>query len=451
MVGLDLSVLLRYYKRKEIQEVIVEHAENKEVAIKYAEGYGKRPDVLQHPSDVLEFAKKGATSFHASEELWYNPLQLNTALKKTEIEELRRGWDLVLDVDSKFFDYAKITANLIVQALRHHDIDCLSVKFSGNNGFHIGVPFEAFPDFVHDVETRTLFPEGPRRVASYLKQMIKPHLIRELLNFQDLEKIQITTGKKREELIENKEFDPFSIVDIDTILISSRHLYRMPYTFNEKSGLISLPINPSKILEFNRESAKWNEIVVEHKFIDRTKAQPNQAKKLFVQSFDSTIEKEIYGKIEITETKEFRGSETAVPVEYFPPCIKNILNGLKDGKKRSLFILVNFLTCAGWKYDDIKKLLAEWNKKNQEQLREGIIESHLRYHERNKKKVLPPNCNNMAYYKGFGVCTPDNFCSKIKNPANYAILKQKGAERFKKKDKKGKTKVVEKNSVVEIK
>ncbi len=421
-MDLDLSVLLRHYKRKEVQELIVEHAENKEIAVKYKEGFGKRPDVLQYPNDIIEFVKKGATSFHSSEELWFNPLQLNTQLKKNELEELRKGWDLVLDVDSKIFEYSKITANLIAQALEHHDLSYFSVKFSGNNGFHIGVPFESFPEKVHEVETRLLFPEGPRRVASYLKQMIKPHLTRELLDLYGFEKIQEKTGKKREELMEKDQFNPFSVVDIDTILISSRHLYRMPYSFNEKSGLVSVPINHSKILSFERENAKWDEIDLKIKYLDRSKAKKNDARNLFVQAFDSTIEDE---KIEKQETTDFKGSETAIPVEYFPPCIKNILNGLKDGKKRAVFVLTNFLTCAGWNYEDIKKLLNEWNEKNEEKLKEGLIENHLRYHQRNKKKILPPNCDNMAYYKGMGVCTPDNFCPKIKNPANYALLKQK--------------------------
>ncbi|MBI4918763.1 hypothetical protein HY837_02450 [archaeon] len=422
MVDLDLSVLLKHYKRKEVQELIVEHAENKEIAIKYQEGFGKRPDVLQYPNDVLEFVKKGATSFHSSEEIWFNPLQLSTQLKKNEIDELRKGWDLVLDVDSKIFEYSKITANLIIQALEHHDLSSFSIKFSGNNGFHIGVPFESFPEKVHEIETRLLFPEGPRRVASYLKQMIKPHLTKELLNLHSFEKIQERSGKKKEELMENNQFNPFSVVDIYTILISSRHLYRMPYSFNEKSGFVSVPINSSKILSFEREKAKWDEIDFKIKFIDRAKAKKNDARNLFVQAFDSTIEEE---KVEKQETVDFQGSETAIPVEYFPPCIKNILNGLKDGKKRAVFILTNFLTCAGWNYEDIKKLLNEWNEKNEEKLKEGLIENHLRYHQRNKKKILPPNCDNMAYYKGLGVCTPDNFCSKIKNPANYALLKQK--------------------------
>ncbi|MEK6857309.1 MAG: hypothetical protein AABX39_01845, partial [Nanoarchaeota archaeon] len=125
------------------------------------------------------------------------------------------------------------------------------------------------------------------------------------------------------------------------------------------------------------------------------------------------------------EIKEFVGSVTAVPEQYFPPCIKLILQGLKDGKKRSVFTLTNFLTCNGWGYEDIQKLMTDWNKKNPEPLRDVIIKGHLNYHKKQNKKILPPNCSNKAYYAELGICQPDSFCQKITNPANYSLLKQK--------------------------
>ena len=68
---LDLSTCLKYYKREDIQKEIIENAKDKETAIKFGEkGFGKRPDILQYPKDILELAKQGATSFHVSEERW---------------------------------------------------------------------------------------------------------------------------------------------------------------------------------------------------------------------------------------------------------------------------------------------------------------------------------------------------------------------------------------------
>ena len=73
----------------------------------------------------------------------------------------------------------------------------------------------------------------------------------------------------------------------------------------------------------------------------------------------------------------------------------------------------------------IEKRIREWNKKNPEPLKETIINGQLNYHKRNKENILPPNCDKKMYYKDMRVCMPDNFCKKVKNPVNYAILKAK--------------------------
>ncbi len=431
---INISTLLKHYKREDVRQAIIDAARNKEVAILFGEkGFGNRPDVLIHSKDILELVKQGATSFHCSEELWSNPLQINPELKRQEIEELRIGWDLIIDIDCKFLEYSQITADLIVQALKYNDVENISVKFSGNHGFHIGVPFEAFPEIVNEFETRTLFPDGPRKIAAYLQHMITPHLKKKILESISIENLMKQTELKYDELIKNKEIDPFAVISIDTILISSRHLYRMPYSFNEKSGLISIPIKPENIMSFDKELAKPENVVVDMKFLDKKNIVKGSARKLLVQAFDLKINEE-ETKVELRQ-KEFEGSLTAVPEDYFPPCMKNILKGIKDGRKRSLFVLTNFLNCVGWNFDEIEKFILDWNKKNMEPLKEGIIKSHMNYNRRNKKKVLPPNCFNKQYYVDLSFCQPDNFCSKIKNPANYSILKQKITNLYKSKEK----------------
>ena len=74
----------------------------------------------------------------------------------------------------------------------------------------------------------------------------------------------------------------------------------------------------------------------------------------------------------------------------------------------------------GWKLKDIETALLKWNKNNYEPLREGYILSQINYNKKqNKEPILPPNCSNEGYYKSMGVCKPDNWCKKIKNPVNY--------------------------------
>ena len=305
MIG--LNVTLSYYKREDIQKEIVRNAKDREVAIKFGDkGFGKRPDTLTYPADILELAKQGATSLHASEELWNNPLRLDPSMKRGEIEDLRAGWDLVIDIDCPVWSISRITAWLILKSLKELGISSISVKFSGNKGFHIGVPFEVFPRNLGKEETRTKFPEAARKIAAYLLDYIGEKHIQvrhnELIfgkRFKiKIDKLSKLLGKNTDELtywkcknchrkVEEKEqmqeeilvdsedidfmsektykakkgsfkkktcgcnnpehirlFNPATIIDIDTILISSRHLFWLPYSLHEISGLASIPFNP---------------------------------------------------------------------------------------------------------------------------------------------------------------------------------------------------------------
>jgi hypothetical protein len=425
---LSISTILKHYKRKDVQEELILHARNKEVAIKFGEkGFGKRPDILKYPGDILELAKQGATSFHASEEIWSNPLQLDPLLRKKEIESLRIGWDLVIDIDCPYWPYSKLITDLTIKALKHHNIERISVKFSGNKGFHIGVPFEAFPKKIAGEDVSKRFPEDIREIALYLKGMIKDVFLKKILGLEkrDINKIANNLKKSVKEVIIGKKLDSAKMIDMDTILISSRHLYRMPYSLHEKSGLVSIPVDPDKIMEFEKEMAIPEKVIVNPKlrFLDREDVEPNQAKELFDRAVAERINRESKMEFQKKEVKGVDIPTEAVPERFFPPCINNILKGITDGKKRSLFILTNFLTSVGWDYDKIEKLLKEWNKRNSEPLREVLIVGQLRYHKQQKKRILPPNCQNSMYYKDFGICKPDNLCSKIKNPVNYSRRK----------------------------
>ena len=120
---------LKFYKRVDIRKEIIRVAEDKEIAIKYGEkGFGKRPDIIRYEDDILELAKKGATYFHCSEENWENPLSISTELNKRELTDLRKGWDLVLDIDCALLEYSKIAAFYTVKVLKHYDIKSITCK-----------------------------------------------------------------------------------------------------------------------------------------------------------------------------------------------------------------------------------------------------------------------------------------------------------------------------------
>ncbi len=104
----------------------------------------------------------------------------------------------------------------------------------------------------------------------------------------------------------------------------------------------------------------------------------------------------------------------------FPPAIQKILQGLKDGKKRALFILINFFRFINMDREEIEKRIFEWNKKNLPQLMEGYIKTQLLWSFR-KSPVLPPNYDK-DYYKGIGII-PTNEEITLKNPVNYMVKK----------------------------
>jgi hypothetical protein len=435
-MAISLAKTLSYYKRREIQEAIVSQAKHKEVAFMFNDFFGKRPEILSYPQDVLELAKQKMTSLHCSEELWSNPLQLSTAMKKEDIAALRKGWDLVLDIDCKFFEYSRLAAHLTVLALKDNQVKSITAKFSGNKGFHIAVPFEAFPKTVGKTSIADMFPEAPRRIASYITELIRKPLADEILKYEkgSFQAIVQKTGLKAEDITrhEKNEFgdkipklnvNPF--LEIDTILISSRHLFRMPYSFHEKSELISVPLDVNNILHFEKEMAKPEKVNVTHPFLDRKVSSPN-AELLLRNAFDFAPQNTSFSSLdekallESSKEKNYALPDKAIGEEHFPPCIKLIFEGLEDGKKRSCFALINFLASAGWDYEMIEQRLLQWNEKNKEPLRPQYILGQVRYAKQQKKILPPPSCNNPNYYKGLQVCKPDELCARIKNPLQYA-------------------------------
>jgi len=411
--------LLDFYSRNDIQEELLRLAKDREVAVRFGDkGFGKRPDVLQFKGDIVELVKQGTTSFHFSEERWENPLALVSGMTKKQLDGLRKGWDLVLDIDGPF-EYSRVLAGLVVDALKFNDVENVSIKFSGNKGFHVCVPFETFPDTVHNIKIKYWFPDGPRIIAGYLRDLIREHFSEELLK-EGVDKIAEVSGKGVSEL-NGDGFDPYRVADIDAVLISSRHMFRAPYSHHEKSGLISVPFDVKDLGNFDKSWAKMENVKV-RKFFDFE--QENDASGLLIKSFDWSAQnkkKDLFFDSSLKEV-EYDTPSSAIEENHFPPCILKILEGgLEDGKKRSLFILINFLRSAGWSIEDIKKKIIDWNKTHPDPLRENYIVGQINWHKRQKDVVPPPNCGNAAYYKDLRVCVPNNVCKRYKNPINYTL------------------------------
>lgn len=419
-----------YYSRKDVQKAIYEFSKNREIAPSFMmESFGKRPDSFQYPGDIFSLVKKGATSFHCSEEIWEDPLKISTDFNRKQLNELRIGWDLLFDIDSKYFDYSKILAKIIIKILRFYGVKNFGIKFSGSKGFHIIVPWKAFPEEINGVMTSDMFPEWPRIITQFIMSVSKKELIEKVT---DLTKESSFSSSKY-----IKDFEAPKEVMPDLILVSSRHLFRMPYSLHEKTALASVVLDPEEIENFHPKDADPLKVKTKNFTPD---SEEGEATELLREALDwyknknpdssGGIKKRTeYKKIEISEFSE----------DIIPPTIKKILEGVGDGRKRSLFILLNFFRSMGMDKDELEARISEWNEKNETPLKEGYIKSQLQWSYRNK--VVPPPNYDKDYYKGIGI-NPTEEEKRYKNPINYISRKnaQKNSGKKKSKKKSKKTK-----------
>lgn len=192
----------------------------------------------------------------------------------------------------------------------------------------------------------------------------------------------------------------------------------MPYSLHEKTALASIVLSPEELKNFQLTDASPMKAKIKNFMPD---SKEGEASQLFREALD-------WHKGKASSQKTFeKNSEKFKPIKFeklsedtFPPSIKKILEGIKDGKKRALFILINFFRFINMDKEEIEKRIFEWNKKNTPPLLEGYIQSQLLWSYR-RPPVLPPNYDK-DYYKGIGII-PDQEEMNSKNPVNYIVRK----------------------------
>ncbi|MDP3966384.1 MAG: hypothetical protein Q8Q04_02545 [archaeon] len=479
-----------YYSRPDIQEAIFHFSKGREVVPRYYEGFGKRPDSLQFKGDILSLAKKGATSFHCSEELWTDPLKISTGMDKKEADSIREGWDLLIDIDCTHgIKYSRLAAESIIETFRQHGIKNIGIKFSGSKGFHIILPWKSFPKNINGIETKNLFPDLARNLVLYVKNYSSPILksklpddfekdLKENLktgfickkcgNFGELfrnvefrcEKCQIceirkfrmgTKGSlpkcykcqtemkfrplqkfvecercnldslKNPENFTEEEKDIYSLMGLDLVLVSPRHLFRMPYSLHEKTALASTVLSYEELKDFELKDADPLRIKAKN-FIPES--IENESAEFVMQALDwiksagldKDYEKRVNGKYETYKSIKLENLKDS----EFPPTILKILEGVKDGRKRAVFALLNFFRSLGMEKEELEKRIYEWNEKNEVPLKKGYISSQLSWSYK-RKPLMPPNFSS-EFYNGIGA-VPNSEELRLKNPVNYTVRK----------------------------
>jgi hypothetical protein len=431
--------ILKYYSNPFVQEQILKAAKDREVVGSVEDGsFLKRPDVLIYPKDIEEKVKRGAVAFHCSVERWVQPMQLSTGLRQEEMDNLRKGFDFIIDIDAKVkVEHSAVAAKVVCDFLSDMGIKP-TVKFSGSRGFHIGIAGVAFPEKINFKETRTLYPEAPQALAGYISENVKDRILDELVKLEGGAAALLGTVPSSVSELTSKNYvrmddgtDNTFLAKPETSYVfnnhadiekgwSNRHLFRMPYSLHPKFWLVSLPIKPERLLKFDKEMARPENVKNGVEFLVN---EEGEAADLLMKALDWKLKQP---KEDVTKGARMirKKSDVVVPEEMFPPCIKLILKGLSDGKKRSLFTLLAFMRTVNWKPEEIEKRINEWNSHNAPPLSERTIKTQLKWHFRQVRELMPANCSSDMFYSSIGVCQPDANCSK--NPVNYPFRLMKG-------------------------
>jgi len=217
-----------YYSRSDVLEALAQQCKNREIFLRAGESTSRRPLKVDSAEELsvqirnLESRSNGApVTVHASMEQYSNPLEV---IDPDSAARLRTAWDYVIDVDGETIQKAKVTAGAVVGLLKNFGIHSFRVKFSGSRGFHIIMPGKAFDNFTTQEEFLAAYPVVPKRMTEFLSRAILP--------------------------------DQMAGSTLDYEVYQTRHLLRLAYGLNEKSGLVSLPVNPDEISSFVPQSAR---------------------------------------------------------------------------------------------------------------------------------------------------------------------------------------------------
>lgn len=387
-----------YYLQEELSQRMMEIAKYREIVPTYPETYGSRPDALNFPGDLKEMIDQGAVAFHGSVEIWRNPLLIDNV---SNLDDLRTAWDLVIDIDcDQSFDLAKTTALTLIDFLEDYGL-YPDVKFSGNRGFHLGLRRSCFPQKIEGKGIERWYPELPQAMVDFLRESC------------------------HQPIIEQTELDePYQVVEIESDW-GQRHLFRLPYSLHQKTWLTSLPLAKEDVSDFSKEEAAPDKIGFSHVFLDPDKNY-GDATNLAIQALDWRSKQRAKQAHKKRKRKQgdYNIPDHAIPPENFPPCVQLIQEGLEDGRKRSLFILLNFLQNCGYGWQQIEDMIWDWNQENKEELSPSYVQSQLNWHQNQEESVAPPNCDSKSYYIDIGICQPDSLCKKVRNPLAYAFKKR---------------------------
>ena len=104
-------------------------------------------------------------------------MQLKSEIPKQEMDDLRKGFDFIIDIDAKAkLKHAQVAAIKVYEFLQSFGITP-TVKFSGSRGFHLAVSGNAFPSKIDFKDISQKYPDVPQTIANFIRERIRDELL----------------------------------------------------------------------------------------------------------------------------------------------------------------------------------------------------------------------------------------------------------------------------------
>ncbi len=241
---LKTEQVLAYYglERRDVTEAIFRYGADRRVIMTTepgALGRGGGQNGFRSPDDILSLAQEALEGMEGTVPRRYPSFHGTLARFPTDRRLMRRGQkgaDLVMDIDVKG-DYKEAfrDGRKILDFLDSYNAP-YRVKFSGGSGPHIIIPYEAFPESLSggkfDRAHKLLF--------------------------------QIITSRS-------------GASHVDGSFTSTGHFYRMPYSLNEITGLVSLPLTREQYDDFTPSMAEVSNVQVDDNWFQEPDEKAREA------------------------------------------------------------------------------------------------------------------------------------------------------------------------------
>lgn len=238
--------VIAYYgaERKDIAQVLFKYGIERRVIMTNNPGVlgGSKGQLgFSSPEQILEMAKKGLDNSPMPRH--YPAFHGTIGKFGGLIGRALKGADVVIDIDVKDnYKEAFKDGKRVINFLDFHNIP-YRIKFSGGTGPHIIIPFEAFPEH--------LCGDDFSRIHHMLFKLI------------------VSGSGAR---------------NVDLSFKSFNHFYRLPYSLNEYTGLVSVPIRREQYDDFTPSMAEIKNIEVDESWFNQLEESSKQSLEEFILS-----------------------------------------------------------------------------------------------------------------------------------------------------------------------